>query len=290
MRLYITSRVRTRYHQRVRARLIEPIYAFDRIVVPSGVEVLGEVTELKPVARMARAQAMMNGDFTPLHTALNRFHSLVLPDGRVLPLDCEASAGLPSIYSPPRPKPARPSKPATSGKVRRQAQDRGKDWIRDQASARAKGVADAVRQPNKREWLTDFLISKLPWHPQWYRRGTRFDAVLRAPLDFGHITPTPEDLREIGTQPAADSVGQVRLVSSVTSADAKPGDSIEGVLSAPLFSPDSRLILPRRHAPDGKSKTGTARRWFRRGGQLRFTFDEIDPPARPRPLILGDQS
>lgn len=162
LRLYITSRVRTRYHQRIRARLIEPIYAFDRIVVPSGVEVLGEVTELKPVARMARAQAMMNGDFTPLHTALNRFHSLVLPDGRVLPLDCEASAGLPSIYSPPRPKPARPSKPATSGKVRRQAQDRGKDWIRDQASARAKGVADAVRQPNKREWLTDFLISKAP--------------------------------------------------------------------------------------------------------------------------------
>lgn len=74
-------------------------------------------------------------------------------------------------------------------------------------------------------------------------------------------------------------MGQVRLVSSVTSADAKPGDPIEGVLSAPLFSPDSRLILPEGTRLTGKVRRVRRARWFRRGGQLRFTFDEIDPPG-----------
>lgn len=279
LRLYITDRVRMRQNQPVRARLIDPIYSFDRLVAPSGVEVLGQVTELEPVARMVRAQAMLNGDFTPLNTALIRFHSLVLPDGRVLPLDTEASAGLPTIYSPQRPKPDRPAKAAGSGKVRRQAQDGPKDWIRGQARARSRGVADAVRQPNKRERLTDFLISKLPWHPQWYRRGTRFDAVLRTPLHFGYVTPNPEDLTEFGMQPAADSVGQVRLVSSLTSADAKAGDPVEGVLSAPLFSSQGRLVLPEGTRLTGKVRHVRRARWFRRGGQLRFTFDQIEALA-----------
>ena len=67
LRVYITQRLHMRLDEPVRAKLIEPLYAFDRIVVPSGVELEGHVTRLDPALKWARFQAILQGDFTPLH-------------------------------------------------------------------------------------------------------------------------------------------------------------------------------------------------------------------------------
>jgi hypothetical protein len=48
------------------------------------------------------------------------------------------------------------------------------------------------------------LWSKAPYHPQYWRRGTRFDAPLRDPMEFGSAAVKPKDLGALGTQPAAD--------------------------------------------------------------------------------------
>jgi len=262
----------------VQARLIDSLYAFDRVVVPGGVAVQGHITGLDPVSKMKRAQAILNGDFTPLHFARVEFTSIVMPDGRSLAIQTLDSAGLPTIYAPPQPsKKNRKSQPPNGG-VLGTARRQAKQEAQRQISARTQGVVDLVRGPNKTERLEDFLINKLPYHPQWYRRNTRFDAVLTAPLNFGSVEVAAEALQSVGA-PVGESWGQVRLLTALSSADADTKTTIEGVLSQPVFSPDHRLILPEGTRLTGRVRQVRAARWLHRGGQLRFTFDRVEPPA-----------
>lgn len=103
LRVYIVRRVPYRVGQVVQAKLIEPIWAFDRVVIPEGSTLQGQVVELDPVPKMMRARAILGGDFTPLKRAQVSFMSLKMPDGRAVPLQTEESLGLPILYDPPRP-------------------------------------------------------------------------------------------------------------------------------------------------------------------------------------------
>jgi hypothetical protein len=51
-----------------------------------------------------------------------------------------------------------------------------------------------------------------------------------------------------------------------------------GVLSQPVFSPEHHLILPEGTRLTGRVTLARRARLFHRGGQLRFAFDEIQPP------------
>src|SRR6478672_7180798 len=86
LRIYLTRRLPKRLDEPVQAKLLEPLYAFDRQVAPAGCDVIGRVSRLKSVSRMKRTQAILDGDFTPLHNAEVQFTTLVLPDGRRMPL------------------------------------------------------------------------------------------------------------------------------------------------------------------------------------------------------------
>lgn len=280
LRLYLTQRLRMRNGEMVRAKLIKPTYAFDRVVVPDGVEVLGHVTELDPAPKIVRAQAILGGDFSPLHSARVEFTTILMPDGRQVPIHTITSTGLDSIFSPPRPSKKKPSKkqrPSKSGVADTVRQQIGTE-IHSQINARTRGIADLVRGPNKLERLEDFLITKLPYHPQWYRRGTRFDAVLRDPLNFGAAAFTEDALRMVGLEPATDQTAQMRLLSTVTSMNARIDDKVEGVLSQPLFSPDNKLVLPEGTRLEGRVRQARPARYFHRNGQLRFTFDQVELP------------
>jgi hypothetical protein len=148
-----------------------------------------------------------------------------------------------------------------------------------QANARTRGMLDFVRTPNKREWLENFLWAKLPYHPQRYRSGTRFDAILEKPLDFGNVTVAAKSLAQIGTQPPRDTPALVRFLSTVNSKEARVGDPIKGVLSQPLFSSDHSLVLPEGTELNGKVTLCRPARMFYRGGQLRFAFDRVETPT-----------
>jgi hypothetical protein len=279
LRVYATKRVRMRKGEPVQAKLIDPIYAFDRVVVPSGAELQGHVTELDSVSRMKRLQSILNGDFTPLHFARAEFTNVLMPDGRSLPLHTIDSQGLPSIYSPPRPnkKPRKDSQPRNTG-VLGTTKNSAQQELQRQISAKTQGVVELVRSPNRKEWLEDYLIKKLPYHPQWYRRNTRFDAVLSAPLDFGIVPVSGEALSSVG-MPLGESWGQVRLLTELSSADADTNTQVNGVLSQPVFSAEHKLILPEGTRLTGRVRKAQAARWFHRGGQLRFTFDHVEPPS-----------
>src|SRR5258708_4792524 len=114
LRLYLTQRLPMRVGDTATAKLIQPVYAFDRIVIPAGSEVTGHVTKLIPVAKLVRAQAILGGNFTPLHNARIEFTEVKMPDGRTLAIHTESSVGLPTIYEPPKPSKAKPKKPASA--------------------------------------------------------------------------------------------------------------------------------------------------------------------------------
>src|SRR5712671_6679851 len=106
LRLYLTKRIPRRLNAPVDAKMLAPVYAFDREVVPAGTDVFGTVTRLKSVPSGERTKAMMSGDFTPLHLAEVRFTSMRLADGRHIALDTVESVELNSLFplKPPKPR------------------------------------------------------------------------------------------------------------------------------------------------------------------------------------------
>ena len=283
LRLYLARRVPKRLGAPVEAKLLESVFAFDREVLPAGTVALGEVNRVQPVGKWERARAIVNGDFTPLHLAQVEFTTLVLPDGRRLATHTVETVGLTSIYTEPSNKPSKKKHPSAgpqsqNGGILGTAKQTAKDQINGAINSRTRGIADIVRGPNKKEKLIDFLWAKLPYHPQYVRRGTRFDASLRDPLPFGFLPVKPADFTALGSQPLPDSMVHVRLLTALDSASAKLGQEVKAVVTAPLFSPDHRLVFP-----EGTSLTGTVvlakrARFFHRPGQLRFNFQRIDLP------------
>lgn len=281
LRLYVTKRFPKRQGQAVTAKVIEPVYAFDREVIPAGTVVAGTVVQTQPVKKWERARALVRGDFTPLKISLVEFDSLRLPDGRTVPLGTAATAGLNTIYvehrkKQPRHPPASDANPA----ARRKLEGR----IKEQVNGRIERVTDMVHAPGKMERLEDFAMGKLPYHPQNVARGTRFDAELSRPLSFGAEPVAAEAAAALGGDPPPDSVISARLLTPLNSGTAKPGDAVEAVLTEPVFAAGHKLVLPEGTRLEGAVVVTRRARWFQRGGRLRFTFSKVELPAEAAAL------
>src|ERR1017187_603605 len=283
LRVYLTRRLPKRLGAPVEAKVMEPVFAFDREVVPAGTIAQGAVSRLRPVSRWQRVRAILNGDFTPRRSAEVEFTSLTLPDGRTLATHTVQAPAMNSIYT----EPPKNRKNRKNPKSQPQNQNSGilgtvKQTARDQVNgainARTRGIADIVRAPNKKEKLVDMFWSKLPYHPQYYRRGTRFDAPLRDSLEFGIASIRKVDIAAPGSQPRPDSVVRVRLLTALDSASAKPGEPVQAVVAAPLFSPEHKLVLPEGTQLTGIVVLARKARSFHRAGQLRFNFQKVDLP------------
>jgi hypothetical protein len=283
LQVYLTKRIPKKVGAPVEAKLLEGVYAFDHEVIPAGTAVFGHVNRLEPISKLQRTKAVLGGDFTPLHRAEVAFTKLRLADGREVAVETQENAGLNSIFSlkPPSKKNPKPQS-STSGVL-----GTGKYQIQNQINTqidRVKSIPDVVRGPNKIERLSDYLMAKLPYHPQFVRIGTRFDAELRHPLGFGSETVTRSSLLLIGSQPAPDSIVHARLITPLDSSTAKQGQQVDAVLSQPLFTPDHKLILPEGTHLNGAVVVAKKARWFHRTGQLRFNFQDVDLPAEAAQL------
>jgi len=284
LRIYLTRRVSKQAGAPVEAKLLEPLYAFDREVVPAGTKVTGRVSRIEPVSKSARTQAVLNGDFTPLRRAYLEFTALQLPDGHELPLHTIESTGLNSLVAR-KPSKAQSQQPQNSnGGVLGTGRQKVEDQIHTQID-RVKSIPDLVRDPDKKEKAEDYLMSRLPYHPQYVRNGTRFDAELRDPLDFGSVEVKRESMGLLGTQPSAESLAHARLLTPLDSRDSKQGQPVQALLSEPVFSSDHKLILPEGTRLDGTVVLAKKARSFHRGGHLRFTFQGIQLPEEAQLLM-----
>ncbi len=287
LRIYLTRRISKRAGAPVQAKTIEPVFAFDREVVPAGSAVAGKISRTIPTSKWRRVQSMLNGDFTPLCDAVIQLDTLTLPDGSTRPIRTDEAPALTSIYMEPSNKPKKnqkaqpkgPSPQDQNGGILGMAKKSAKDKINSTINARTYGVADIVRAPNKKEKLIDFLWAKAPYRPQYLRRGTRVDVPLSEPLQFGTESVKTADLGPLGSQPAPDTVGRMRLLTPLDSESAKVGEPMRAVVSAPLFSADHKLALPEGTVLTGTVTVAKKARSFHRGGQLRFRFDNVELPA-----------
>ena len=187
LRLYLTKRVSKRPGAAVEAKLLTPLYAFDHEGVPAGTQVLGHVSRVQPVLKWERARAILGGDFSPLHIAQIEFTSLMPADGRPIELHTTETQGLNSLVPLKQPKQRSQNGQGDNTGIVGTAKQKAKNTI-DAQITRIRSIPDIVRGPGKKEFIYDYAMSRLPYHPQYMRNRTRFDAELNSPLDFGSET------------------------------------------------------------------------------------------------------
>ena len=251
----------------VTGRVLEPVYSFDRVVVPKGSVVTGKVMQIVPVSKLVRTEAILNGDFTPLKKATVEFDTLVLKNGRRVPLDTDVLPGTQDIIR--LVTPASGKDPSLMEQAKRAIDRRWRKAI------------DEVKAPGKMHRLKELALSELPYHRQYLKTGTVYDAVLCEPLKLGKVTIPPAELAHLGGIPPEDSVVDARLLTSLNSATAIDGAPVEAVVTKPLFSrKDSKtLLLPQGTELQGDVVQARPARRMHRNGQLRFVIQKMELPS-----------
>ena len=258
--------------QLVHGRIVEPVYAFDHIVVPVGSEIIGEVTKIENVSGGKRTEAVLNADFTPLRKVEVGFHELVLADGRRLPLRTIVTPGTGQVIQLVTAATDKEKKgavqDAASQKIQQAKQQAHQEW--DNAMKQ-------LNTPGKIRRLERYGEAQLPVHRQYIPAGTVYFAELEEPLDFGTEVMSVPMASSIGSALPKGSVVNARLITPLSSATAHKGQEVEAVLSRPLMDGE-RLILPQGSRLKGTVKQAQPARRMKKNGQLRIAFTELVPP------------
>jgi hypothetical protein len=255
--------------QPVHTLLVDPIYAFDRIVVPVGSQVTGQITKIDTISDGKRTIAALDADFTPERKVEMSFDDLVLPDGRHFHLETSVSPGSGQVIrfvAAAENKQRKSAKDAASERTRQAKEQAKQDW--DKAMKQ-------LKTPGRIRRLERYVEAQLPVHAQYIPVGTVYFAELAEPLDFGTEIMTPEMASSIGGPLPSGSVVHARLVTPLTSATSQKGEAVEAVISAPLVDGDHKLILAQGSRLTGTVSQVQPARRMRKNGQLRIRFQEL---------------
>jgi len=257
LRVALDERIKLkRVGQPITGTLVEPVFAYDRSVIPAGTKVLGHLERLEKVSKGTRLRAMLRGDFTPLRNAVLQFDTLVMED-KEIPITTRVGAGTEKVSL------------EVAGSRNKSLAARARQEI----AQKVRQTLAPFKEPGKMERLKEFLVSRLPYHPQYLHRGTIYTAELLAPLSFGPAPPT--ERAPDGTPAPPETVLNARLVTSLDSAKTPRGTVIRAVLTQPVFSSDQRLIFPEGTELQGEVTFAKGARRFHRNGQLRFLFESV---------------
>lgn len=290
LRVVLDQRITVkRVGQPVNGTLAEPVYAYDRIVLPVGARVLGHVRAFKEAPRAERARAMLGGSFTTLRQVIVEFDTVVMDDGHEIP-----------IHTVVKGSPARMRRQVaggnrnadtdadedTSGVIAR-AKERAKEGVqraRADIAQRKDDAIAALKEPGKLDRFKEAVINRLPYHPQFLGKGTVYNAELVSAVSMGEVTPAA---LAAGAMPAPRSVLKARLVTALDSAKTTRGTPIQAVITEPVFSSDHQLVLAEGTLLKGEVTFTKTSRHFRRNGQLRFLFESVQPPAQDSHTLLA---
>ncbi|HEY2548681.1 MAG TPA: hypothetical protein VGI46_21580 [Candidatus Acidoferrum sp.] len=257
--------------QSVHGRVAEPIYAFDKLVVPVGSQVTGQIIRLEGVSGGKRTLEALNADFTPPQKVQVEFSDLELPSGQHIPIHTAVTPGsgqvIQFVTNSGSPK-NKTVKDEASEKANQAKKDAKRQW--DDAMKQ-------VHEPGKLRKIERYAISQLPVHPQYIDAGTVYFAELQQSLDFGTEPLTPELAASLSSPPPPGSSVHVRLMTPLSSATAQQGQEVEAALTQPLFDGD-RLILPQGSRLKGSVVQVRPARRLSRNGQLRMVFHELVLP------------
>ncbi len=256
----------------VHGKLLEPVFAFDRMVVPAGTEVLGSISAIDPVSTKARVLNATNANLSPYRRAHLEFHALRLANGREISLETSvsgASRGVLEFVPAAKPKGFGKEKNFAAKEIDQARRQIKQEW--DTASRQ-------LHQPGKARRIERLAMSELPYRPQYLDAGTAFNADLRRPLNFGSVPVNPRSLVTVGAPPPAGSVVHAVLVTPLSSATSKRSDPVEAIITQPLLV-DHRLYIPQGSRLEGAVLQVRRARRLGRNGQLRIVFHQLVPPS-----------
>jgi hypothetical protein len=260
-----------RVGQPIHGRVAEPVYAFDKLVVPVGTDVTGQITRLEKVAVGKRILDALNADLTPSRKVQIEFNDLQLANGQHLPIRTSVIPGSGQVIrfiSAVGDEKKKGIKGAASDQAKQAKEEAKKKWD---------AAMKQVHEPGKLHKLVKYCVAQLPVHPQYIDAETVFFAELEKPLDFGTEILTAEAAASLDLPPAHVSSVHVRLGAELDSATTQKGEAVEAIFSQPLFE-GSRLILPQGSQLKGSVVEVRPARRFHRNGQLRIGFNEIALP------------
>jgi type IV secretory pathway VirB10-like protein len=257
--------------QAIEGRVVEPVYAFDQIVVPVGASVEGRISELGKLSGKQRTLSALNADFTPPRDVGVNFDAMVLPNGKRMPIETSVTPGSGRVLQF-----VTGAEPDKKKGVKDEAAEKTKE-----AKAQAKQQWDQAMQqihtPGRAHRLVRWSQKLLPARPQYVPAGTVYFAELKTPLEFGQEMMTPEMAQSLGAKVPEGSLVRARLLTPLTSASAQVGDAVDAVVSRPVFD-GKALILPQgSHLKGTVLQVHPAGLW-KKNGQLRLTFKELVPP------------
>ena len=240
LKVALDAEVRVRQAgQSVHGKITEPVYAFDKLVIPAGSEVTGKISEIGDVSKKLRTLAAANGSFSPPRRVHIEFDELRLADGRLIPLHTVVT-------------PAFARRAAIRGGERKEQRQDGHRHERGTPPVRSGATADPARMgdgqgPSARA-RQDAPVGALrggaasgPSAVPGF--GNQFQFRAAAVAEFRRRNRyASEALAQVGMPPpSGDSAVHAQLATPLSSATAKKGDPVEAVITQPRV----RLRSPR---------------------------------------------
>ena len=257
--------------QPVCGHVVEPVYAFDKLVIPAGTEVTGQIAQVEGVSTGKRVMSALDADFTPDRKIEVEFDQINLASGKQIPVHTKVIPGSGQVIefvSAADENQKKGVMDAAATKTKEAKQQAKQEW---------NNAMSQMKTPGKIHRIERFAVGQLPVHPQYIDAGTVYFAELQEPLDFGTEPLTTQMASSIGTTPADGTVVQARLMTPLSSATAKKGDEVEAVVSRPLFDGD-RLILPQGSFLKGLVVQVRPAHRPDKNGQLRLVFHDLILP------------
>ncbi len=258
--------------QVIHGRVMQPVYAFDKLVVPAGTEVTGHIAKIDPISRKKRFLSLLNANFTPAHQLQLEFDDLLLPDGTHVPIDTTVAPGsgqVIQLVTAGGNKPKNTLKDKAQQKIAQEKQQARQEW---------QTAMSEVKAPGKKHRIERYVLAELPVHPQYIDAGTLYYAQLDQPLGFGSEPLTAKNSSKLGEQPPPGSLVHALLLTPLNSGTTPKGAPVEAVISQPLFDANHCLVFPEGSKLKGDVVQVEPARHLHRNGELRLVFHEVVPP------------
>jgi hypothetical protein len=276
IRIILSKQVRIAHEGTpVEGRVTDTVYAFDQPVIPAGSQALGHVARIAPISKIRRATAIADADFSPPHEYTLAFDTIILRDGRRIPVVTTASRGNENVVH-------LVSDPACAAKKSAAAQA-----VQKQVTDPFHQVMTEIKTPGRMHRFKQYLLAQLPWRRQYIEPGTHFDASLESPLDFGKTIRVSGQLRSVGDAPAPDTTIHARLAGEISSATAVRGSPIEAVITQPVFNAGHQLVLPANSRVFGEVTQAKPAGKLHHNGELRMVFQRIATPEGKMQSMQG---
>jgi hypothetical protein len=257
--------------QPIHGHLIEPVYTFDKLVLPVGTEVTGQISQIESVSAGRRTLAALDANLTPARKITVEFTELSLADGKHIPIQTTVVPGSGQVIRFVTASESQEKKGVKDAVIEKERQ------AKEEARRQFDSAMQQVKEPSKLRRVERYAVAQLPVHPQYIDAGTMYFAELGKPLEFGSEPLTPETAASMNSEIPEGTMVHARLMTPLNSASTQKGAEVEAVLSRPLVN-DGKLILPQGSVLKGSVVQVRPARHWKHNGELRFVFRDLVLP------------